>query len=115
MPSANPSLYLDEDVSVVAAAILQARGFMAVTARDTGLLGRSDEAQLAFAADGGHILLSHNRVHFERLHREWLGGGRSHAGIIIARRRPPRELAARVGRLLARLPADQFKSQILYA
>ena len=114
MPSPAPSLYLDEDVSVVAAAILRARGFVAVTARDTGQLGRTDAAQLTFAADAGTILLSHNRVHFERLHREWLEGGRPHAGIIIARRRPPRELAARVGRLLARLPADQFKNQILY-
>ena len=115
MPSSAPSLYFDEDVSVVAAAILRARGFVAITARDTGQLGQTDAAQLAFAADAGRILLTHNRVHFEQLHREWLEAGRPHAGIIIARRRAPRELATRVGRLLARVPANQFESQVLYA
>ena len=69
MPSPPPSLYFDEDVSVVAAAILRARGYVAVTARDTGQLGQIDAARLAFAADAGRILLTHNRVHFERLHR----------------------------------------------
>ncbi len=30
------------------------------------------------------MFLTHNRVDFERLHREWLEAGRSHAGIVIA-------------------------------
>jgi hypothetical protein len=70
-----PPLYLDEDVSVVVAAILQARGFGVVTARDSGQLGRSDREQL-------------NRVDFENLHKESLKAAKAHSGIIIARRRP---------------------------
>ncbi len=85
MPDPSPALYLDEDVSVVVAAILRARGFDVVTARDIGQLGLSDSEQLAYAAQAGRVLLTHNRVDFERLHREWLGSGRSHQGIIIAR------------------------------
>jgi hypothetical protein len=114
MADAPPLLYLDEDVSVVLAAILAARGFGVVTARDAGQLGRSDSEQLAFGAAAGRVLLTHNRVDFERLHREWLETGRSHAGIIIARRRLPRDLAATAGRLLSRLRADSFRDQLLY-
>jgi predicted nuclease of predicted toxin-antitoxin system len=114
MPEAPSALYLDEDVSVVVAAILRAWGFAVVTARDAGHLGASDAEQLAFGAQAGRVLLTHNRVDFERLHREWLESGRPHAGIIIARRRSPREIAARVGRLLSRLPPDSRESQLLY-
>lgn len=114
MPSPLPPLYLDEDVSVVVAAILVARGFVAVTVRDSQQLGRTDSEQLAFAADSNSVLLTHNRVDFERLHRECVESGRPHAGIIIARRRSPGELAARVGRLISRLGADELRRQLFY-
>ena len=114
MPSARASIYLDEDVSVVVATILRARGLDTATARDTGRLGRSDFEQLASGALAGRVLLTHNRVDFERLHREWLETGRPHAGIIIARRRTPAELAARVGRLISCLTADEMKNQLFH-
>jgi uncharacterized protein with PIN domain len=115
MPDRLPSLYCDEDVSVVLAAMLRARGFTVTTARDAGQLGRSDEEQLDFAAATDSVLVTHNRVDFERLHRRRLEAGRRHSGIIIARRRLPAELARRVGRLLARLPAEDFADQLFYA
>ncbi len=114
MANPPPPIYLDEDVSVVVAAILRARGFEATTARDIRQLGRSDFGQLTFAAAIGCVLLTHNRVDFERLHQEWLQNGRPHKGIIIARRRPPAELAARVGQLLGRLPTGELSNQLLY-
>ncbi len=114
MPSRAAAIYLDEDVSVVVAAILRSRGFDAVTARDIGALGRSDIEQLTSAVQSDRVLLTHNRVDFERLHREWIELGKSHAGIIVARRRLPVQLAARVGRLLERLTADDLKDQLLY-
>ena len=108
-------LYLDEDVSVVVATIPRARGFDAMTTREAGQLGQSDFDQLASAARAGRVLLTQNRIDFERLHREWLEAGRPHAGVVIARRRVAVELAARVGRLLTRLTADELKNQLLYA
>jgi len=99
---------------VVVAAILRARGFEAITTRDARQLGRSDSEQLAFATGSGCILLTHNRVDFERLHREWLGARKRHAGIIIARRRQPGELAARIGRVIAGLTIDDIKNQLFY-
>lgn len=114
MPDVPASLYLDEDVSVVVAAILRARGFDVETAREAGRLGRPNLEQLDFGAVTSRVLLTHNRVDFERLHRNWVETGRPHAGILIARRRPPAELAARVGRLLTRLTTDELQNQIFY-
>jgi len=114
MPDTVGSLILDEDVSVVVAAVLRARGFDALTVRDTGRLGRSDTEQLTAAADAGRILLTHNRADFEQLHRTWLAAGKTHPGILVARRRIPTEIAARVGRILARLTPDNLKNQLLY-
>lgn len=115
MPSRQAALYCDEDVSVVLAAMLRARGFAVSTARDAGHLGRRDEDQLQVAADPDRILLTHNRADFERLHRHWIESGRRHAGIIIARRRLPGELVVRLGRLLGRLTAGDFTNQLFYA
>ena len=80
MPSRQAALYCDEDVSVVLAAMLRARGFPVPTARDTEHLGQTDEDQLQVSADAGRVLLTHNRVDFERLHRHWIESGRRHAG-----------------------------------
>lgn len=44
------TLYLDEDVSVLLGELLDARGFDVITARDRGMLGKSDEEQLAYSA-----------------------------------------------------------------
>ena len=115
MPSLPAALYCDEDVSVVLAAMPRARGFQVTTALDAGHLGQPDERQLQVAAEAARVLLTHNRADFERLHRQWLEAGRRHAGIIIARRRLPGELAMRLGRLLGRLTADDFMNQLFYA
>jgi hypothetical protein len=112
MPDRLPPLHCDEDVSVVLAAVLRARGFTVTTARDARQLGRSDEEQLTFATDAGSVLLTHNHVDFRRLHRSWFEAGRPHSGIIIARRRLPAELARRRGRLIVRLPAEDFVNQL---
>ncbi len=40
---------LDEDVDVLVADLLRARGFIAVTTRDAGNLGTSDSNQLSYA------------------------------------------------------------------
>ena len=60
MPDRFPHLHCDEDVSLVLAAMLRARGFTVTTARDSGQLGRSDEEQLTFARDTGSVFVTHN-------------------------------------------------------
>jgi len=63
-------VYLDEDVSALIATLLRTRGFDTTTARDEGMLAQDDGAQLARAASLGRCIVTHNRVHFERLHEE---------------------------------------------
>ena len=108
-------VYLDEDVTLVLADMLRARGFQAVTTRDASHLGAMDEEQLAYAVLQQMALLTHSRADFEALHRRYLEQGREHYGIIIAARRRPAGVARNVLRLLNWLTADEMKGQILYA
>lgn len=107
-------LYLDEDVNVVLSEVLRARGFRATTTQEAGQLGKSDPEQLAFAAQQGKTLLTHNRVDFEVLARKYFEDNKPHSGIIIAVRRPPKELSRRLLILLNALTADEVESAIMY-
>jgi predicted nuclease of predicted toxin-antitoxin system len=98
---------LDEDVSISVASLLRARGFLAVTTQEAGRLGQADTEQLAYAARQGMTLLTHNRVDFEALHRQYLAEGRIHQGIIVASRRHPHLMPGNLLRLLNRVTADE--------
>ena len=60
------SLYLDEDVHVLVADLLQARGFGVITARDAGQIQATDAEQLAYAISQGRTLVTHNRTDARR-------------------------------------------------
>jgi predicted nuclease of predicted toxin-antitoxin system len=47
------------------------------------LEGLDDEDVLALASEDGRILVTHNVADFPEILREWAGGGRSHAGVIL--------------------------------
>jgi len=53
-------LYLDEDVNVLVADLLNARGFDVLTVRDAGKLQASDKEQLAYAVNQQRALVTHN-------------------------------------------------------
>ncbi|SPF53991.1 conserved hypothetical protein [Candidatus Sulfopaludibacter sp. SbA4] len=78
-------IYIDEDTMdsdlVVA---LRSRGVTVVTPLDAGLTEKPDEEQLAFATECGCVLYTFNVSDFYRLHTEWAGAGREHAGMILA-------------------------------
>ena len=77
-------IHLDEDAD--AHALLNAlrhRGVDVTSSRDRGLLGWTDEDQLAWAAEQGRVLYTYNACDFCRLHSTLLQQGRFHAGIII--------------------------------
>ena len=107
-------LYLDEDVSILIADLIRARGFSATTTLNAGNLAKHDRAQLEFAIESGRVLLTHNRVDFERLAVEFFEQGRAHSGIIIAARRPPVLIASRLLAILGSMTADGMKDQIRY-
>jgi predicted nuclease of predicted toxin-antitoxin system len=107
-------LYLDEDVSVLLAALLRSRGFEAVTTHEAGNAGASDERQLAYAAEKGLAMLTHNRSDFEQLATQYFKGGRHHAGIIIAVRRIPHDILRRLLKLLNQTAADEIADNVWY-
>ena len=108
------ALYLDEDVAVLVGELLTGQGFRALTARDAGQLGKPDQDQLAYAAEASLTVVTHNRADFEGLHHHYLANGMSHAGIVIAVRRRPYEIAERLLQLLDTITADEMQNQILY-
>lgn len=107
-------LYLDEDVHVVIADLLRGRGFVATTARDAELLGKTDEEQLAYAVSQRKTLLTHNRHDFEVLAQEYPITEKAHFGIILAKRYPPYDLVRRLMRILNHVSADEIQNQVRY-
>jgi len=74
----------------------------------------TDEDQLAYAASQNLTLVTHNRVDFEQLAAKYFSEGLTHAGIIIAVRRPVNELVLRLLRVLDRFTADEMKNRLIY-
>ena len=108
------ALYFDEDVSARVAELLGARGFDVLSTLQARRLGATDSSQLEFAVSQGRTLVTHNRRDFEQLAKVYFEAGTAHAGIIIAVRRAPRELAGRLLGILNRLTADELLNQIVY-
>jgi predicted nuclease of predicted toxin-antitoxin system len=107
-------LYLDEDVDVLVADLLRARGFAATTTRDARNLQASDANQLAYAVAEQKTLLTHNRADFEALAQTHFATAQSHCGIIIAVRHPPHEIVRRLLLILNQVTADEMQDQIRY-
>lgn len=107
-------MYTDEDVDVLIAVLLRARGFSVLTTRDARRLRATDEEQLAFATAAQRTLVTHNRVDFEALHHAYLSAGKDHAGIIIARRHPAQEIVQRLLIILNAVTADEMQNQLRY-
>lgn len=107
-------LYLDEDVSVLIAKLVRSRGFEATTTLEAGQLGKSDAGQLAFAAEKGMALVTHNRRDFEILDQQYRASGLKHRGIIVAVRRPPHEIVRRLLKILNHVTANEMENQLRY-
>ena len=107
-------LYLDADVDVLVADLIRARGFTAITTRDAGNLNKDDDEQLAYAVENQLAYVTHNRADFEARALEYFASGKSHYGIIIAVRRPPREIVRRLLVILNKVTADEMVNQIRY-
>ena len=59
-------------------------------------------------------VLTHNRDDYQELAADWAAKGRTHAGIIIAVRRPIYEVARRVLIILKYTTADEMDNQVFY-
>jgi hypothetical protein len=102
-------LYLDEDTQrrgLVRA--IEARGYDVLTTFEAGRAAFSDEDQLTYSAAEGRAILTFNSRDFVRLHREYLGGNRSHAGIIVSDQLETGVLVRRLLRLLQSRSAEDM-------
>jgi len=107
-------IYLDEDVDILVAALVSARGIDATTVKQQEMLGKPDVEQLTFSSSLGRCILTHNRLDFEKLHTNFLNNNQIHAGVLIAKRRNPYEIAERIAVLLDTLTADEIANQLFY-
>jgi hypothetical protein len=106
--------YLDEDVSVLLAVLLRSRGFEVTTTVEAGQRGANDPQQLEYAILHGMTMVTHNRADFEELTRQYIAAGKSHAGIIIAVRRPAHDIARRLLALMDQVSAEEMVDQLRY-
>ena len=107
-------LYLDENVSILVAKILRARGFKVVTTDDVSHKGLSDSEQLQFAVERGFAVATMDRVDFESLANEYFSSGRDHSGIFIVDDNSPQVIAQRLAHYLDRIRADEMVNQVIY-
>lgn len=107
-------LYLDEDVDVLIAELLRARGFKVTTTQESRQLGATDEAQLAYAASHHKTFFTHNRIDFEKIADVYFASGKEHDGIIIGVRRSPYEITRRLLSILNDISADSMQNQLRY-
>jgi hypothetical protein len=73
-------LYADEDFPLPAVEELRRLGHDVMTAHEDGRAGARDPDLLARAHGLGRAILTHNRRHYERLHKQ----GDLHSGILSA-------------------------------
>lgn len=98
--------FTDEDVYAAVAIGLRKAGLDAVSTPDVGRLSKSDDAQLAWTAGEGRVLLTFNVAHFAGLHAAWMQQGQHHSGIVVSSQRPVGDLLRRLLHLAGTLDAD---------
>ena len=114
MPQNFVRLYLDEDVSVLVGRMVRARGYDVLSTLDAGNLGSSDLQQLEYSARKGRVLLTHNRVDFEKLAVQYFEQNLNHPGIIVSVRRIPRDIVLRLLPILGSTDSSEMMNQIRY-
>ena len=96
--------YANENIPQPVVMDLRRRGHDVLTSLEAGKANASvpDREVLIFATAEDRILLSHNRVHFLRLHQHWAEG---HPGMVLCTVDPDfSALAARIHAAVANVP-----------
>jgi predicted nuclease of predicted toxin-antitoxin system len=96
------SFYADEDFDYPVVVELRQIGHDVLTVQEAGQKGQKDPVVLAFASAQGRAVLTYNRRHFIRLHRQTP----SHGGIVICTRdKDFVALAGRIHQAVAKSPS----------
>jgi hypothetical protein len=107
-------LFLDEDVHLVLGLALRKRGQDVVHAGEISRRGLNDLNQLIRAASEGRCLVTFNVGDFVQLHNEWLGAGKTHAGIIVSKQLPVGETLRRLLVFLQNKDAETMRSELRF-
>jgi predicted nuclease of predicted toxin-antitoxin system len=107
-------LFLDHDVSRVAAEALRDDGFDVIAASEVGREAAADEEQLEFSASQGRVLVSFNVRDYPAIHLRWLDEGRKHAGILLSKQMSVRETIRALKRVLTTRTAEELENQMLW-
>jgi hypothetical protein len=108
-------LYLDEDsMDQALVRALRSRGIDVLTAREAGMIERSDSDHLEYATARGRVLCTSNIAHFCALHEQGLREGRSHAGLVMIpqQRYPLGELLRRLHHICAALSQQDITDRV---
>ncbi|GAB4536039.1 MAG: DUF5615 family PIN-like protein [Anaerolineae bacterium] len=101
-------LFLDEDVWPGLAVVLREHSFDVLHAYEVERGEMSDADQLAYSAQEGRAILTHNAKDFVPLAIEYFFDERSHAGIILSPQIKKGELVRRTLNLLNALSAEEI-------
>ncbi len=105
-------LLMDEDVYGAVAPALRRSSIDALSTRDAGRGGASDESQLEWASSEHRALMTFNVGHFANLHAMWVTAGRHHAGIVVSSQRPIGEVVRRLLNLARALDAESMRDRL---
>jgi len=99
------------DADLVSA--LRQRDGPVITPIEENLIGRTDEQQLAYAAERECVLYTFNVSDFYQLHTRWLEAARHHCGVILApqQRFPIGDQLRRILRLRAARTAEEMRDR----
>ena len=92
---------------------LRAHGVDVLTALEAGMIERTDQDHLDYAAARGRVLCTYNIRDFFRLHGECRQSKRHHAGIVLVpqQRYSLGEQVRRILKLVAAMPAESIRDQ----
>lgn len=111
VPPDPPKLYLDENIQGSLPAQLRRHGIDVIATAEAGMLSKSDDEQLAYAATHQRAILTFNVRHFELIHAAYLMAGQAHWGVLLSKEEPVGVLVHRLLRLVNTLSAEDLKNQ----
>lgn len=107
-------LYLDEDVHKKIATALKLKGYDVVSAHEVQKHSISDHQQLDYAIAGQRAIFTFNVGDFDRLHKEYIKGGKTHFGIILSKQIPLGETIKRLTNFLFTHSQEEMKNNIFW-
>jgi uncharacterized protein with PIN domain len=107
-------LYLDEDVHKKAATALRLKGYDVISSHEVQKQSLPDYRQLEYAISQQRAIFTFNAGDFDRLHREYIEGGKNHFGILLSKQIHIGETIARLTKFLFEHSSEKIKNNIFW-